>query len=921
MDFASLAISVQQEGLGAVVLAQDSKTARYIYKQMREISAENVYYLEEKEEIDFKVESRDRDVTRNRLKVLCKLGVRSEKLVVVMSETAFNQPVMDKKYFTNPLTFALNQTISLEKVAQELLDLGYVREVAVEGEGQFSIRGGILDFSGINGNFRIELFGDEIDSIREFDIGTQRSIGKVDRVGVLPTKEGGESSIIDFFDKKPIILAYETCAIKEDEVVFGEDDASIEQLAEQIRINKQEKKEKAKRAPARPKDSERIASYFELEKGDYVVHQIHGIAIFNGVCEMEVGGVNGDYLELLYAGTDKMFVPVAQMDMVYKYIGKEGNIKLSRLGGSEWKNTKSRVRASCEDIAEKLIDLYAKRQEETGFAFSEDNTWQREFEETFEYEETPDQLRAIEEVKADMQSYKPMDRLLCGDVGYGKTEVAMRAAFKAAIDGKQVAYLCPTTVLAYQQYEAFAKRMEKFGVKLALLSRFRTPAEQKKIITKLKNGEVDIVIGTHRLLQKDIVYKNLGLLIVDEEQRFGVTHKERIKEIKTNVDVLTLTATPIPRTLHMSLIGIRDMSTISHPPHDRYPVATYVLEYDEEVINMAILKEIARGGQVYYLHNRVETIERIAEKIKAISSDIIVEVAHGQMSASELEEIMMRMAEGEIDVLICTTIIETGLDIPNVNTIIIEDADRMGLAQLYQLRGRVGRSNRLAHCYLTFRRDKILTEVAEKRLNAIEQFTEFGSGFKIALRDLEIRGAGNLVGSQQHGHMDAIGYDLYCKFLGEAIEKFKSSSKDEPSLPLDDEETIINVPINASIPHDYIQGERYRLEMYKRIASVRSDEEIADISDELMDRYGKLPESVQNLIKVANLKFIAESLNLAEIRYIQPEYPGGVCQYLFKLKKGKGKNFTTKGNNLAKVGNIDFLLEYVKNFVTLLTTK
>jgi len=371
----------------------------------------------------------------------------------------------------------------------------------------------------------------------------------------------------------------------------------------------------------------------------------------------------------------------------------------------------------------------------------------------------------------------------------------------------------------------------------------------------------------------------------------------------------------------MSLIGIRDMSTISHPPHDRYPVATYVLEYDDEVIKRVILKEIARGGQVYYLHNRVETIERIAEKIKAISSDIIVEVAHGQMSASELEEIMMRMAEGEIDVLICTTIIETGLDIPNVNTIIIEDADRMGLAQLYQLRGRVGRSNRLAHCYLTFRRDKILTEVAEKRLNAIEQFTEFGSGFKIALRDLEIRGAGNLVGSQQHGHMDAIGYDLYCKFLGEAIEKFKSSSKDEPSLPLDDEETIINVPINASIPHDYIQGERYRLEMYKRIASVRSDEEIADISDELMDRYGKLPESVQNLIKVANLKFIAESLNLAEIRYIQPEYPGGVCQYLFKLKKGKGKNFTTKGNNLAKVGNIDFLLEYVKNFVTLLTTK
>jgi len=833
-----------------------------------------------------------------------------------MSETAFNQAVISKEFFEKPLTLKLNQTIDLEKNAQELFDLGYVREIAVEGEGQFSIRGGILDFSGINGNFRIELFGDEIDSIRRFEIDSQRSIEKIDKVSVLPAEElNGTAKVTDYFKEAPAILAYNDCAIKENEVIFGEDDTNLEQLAEQIRINKLEKKEKAKRAPAKPKDAERIANYFELEKGDFVVHQIHGIAVFNGICEMEIGGVNGDYLELDYAGTDKMFVPVSQMDMVYKYIGKEGNIKLSKLGGSEWKNTKSKVRAACEDIAEKLIALYAKRQEVTGVAFSEDNAWQSEFEDDFEYEETPDQLRAIEEVKADMQSFKPMDRLLCGDVGYGKTEVAMRAAFKAATDGKQVAYLCPTTVLASQQYAAFAKRMEKFGIKLALLSRFRTAAEQRETVKKLAEGEIDIVIGTHRLLQKDIVYKNLGLLIVDEEQRFGVTHKERIKEIKTNVDVLTLTATPIPRTLHMSLVGIRDMSTISHPPHDRYPVATYVLEYNEEVINRAVLKEIARGGQVYYLHNNIETIHRIADKISKISPDINVSVAHGRMNENELEKIMINMAEGEIDVLVCTTIIETGLDIPNVNTIIIENADKMGLAGLYQLRGRVGRSNRLAHAYLTFQRDKILTEVAEKRLNAIEQFTEFGSGFRIALRDLEIRGAGNLVGSQQHGHMDAIGYDLYCKFLSEAIEKLKTGDAMEEA----EEETLINVPTNAFIPRDYVQGENYRLEMYKKIASVKSDEEIADITDELTDRYGVLPESVQNLIKVANLKFIAEELNLAEIRYIAPEYPGGVCKYLFKMKRNKGKSFTINGNNPRQTSNIDFLLDYVKNFVTLLT--
>ncbi|MCL2739597.1 MAG: transcription-repair coupling factor [Oscillospiraceae bacterium] len=951
-EFVSLSFSVWQKFQKPIlILAEDVKIARFLYKEIREMNSKIVHYLEPKEEIDFEVIAHDKDVTYNRLKTLNQMA-NNPNQVFVMAERAFAQNVVDKKHFALPMKLSIGQATNLENIIQHLTNLGYINEVAVEGLGQFSVRGGIIDISGVNGDFRIELFGDEIDSIRKFDVNTQRSTQKIDNCAILPSKEFDESAkIADYFvttdcgvvppqqrgggiaehtsrggddggafrkSNDVIILAYNACKIQEELTLLGSEDASIEQLAEAIRIQKADKKEKRK--PPAPEYSQKISTYYDLQDGDFVVHQIHGIAKFLGIKPIEINDIRGDYLELAFAGTDKIFVPVQQLDMVFKYVGKnEDNIKLSKLGSTDWKNTKARVKKACQDIAEQLIALYAKRQEIAGRAFSEDTEWQIEFEETLEYDETPDQLRAIEEVKTDMEAHKPMDRLLCGDVGYGKTEVAMRAAFKAVIDRTQVAYLCPTTVLASQHFETFTKRMNQFGVKIELLSRFRTAKEQKATLERLASGQTDIVIGTHRLLQKDVKYKNLGLLIIDEEQRFGVTHKERIKEIKTNVDVLTLSATPIPRTLHMSLVGIRDMSTLAKPPRDRYPVATYVLEYDDEVIHKAIFKEIARGGQVYYLHNRVETIQKVASDIAKISPNIEVRIAHGQMKERELEQIMHQMANREIDVLICTTIIETGLDIPNVNTIIIENADRMGLAQLYQLRGRVGRSNRLAHAYLTYRPDKIISEVAEKRLNAIAQFTEFGSGFRIALRDLEIRGAGNLVGAQQSGHMDAIGYDLYCKFLSEAIEDLRNSS---PLLKggadevggglLDDEETLINIPVNAYIPHSYIPGETYRLEMYKRIASLKTADDIADCINELLDRYGKVPPEVQNLIEVAELKSIAESLNLVEIRYIQPEFPGGAPKYLFKMKRGTGDNFTIAGNDPAKIPNLKFLLSYTK---------
>lgn len=616
---------------------------------------------------------------------------------------------------------------------------------------------------------------------------------------------------------------------------------------------------KRRRRAVRPKGS-KIDSFVDLHEGDFIVHQSHGIGKYLGIEQLNVDGVKKDYLKIVYKDGDTLYVPTDQMTQIYKYIGKEGvNVRLNRLGGADWNKTKQRVKASCEEMAEQLIALYAKRASIEGIRFSKDTEWQRDFEAAFPYEETEDQLRSIAEVKADMECAHPMDRLLCGDVGYGKTEVALRAAFKAVMDGYQVAYLVPTTILANQHYNTFRQRLREYPMKCAMLSRFCTTAQQKEIVKQLASGEIDIVIGTHKLLQKNIKFRKLGLLIIDEEQRFGVAHKEKIKELREEIDVLTLSATPIPRTLHMSMTGIRDMSILSEPPAERYPVATYVLEYDEHVIREALQKELGRNGQVYYLFNRVQGIHRVSQKISDWFPDVRVAVAHGKMPESELEAIMMDMSEGSIDILVCTTIIETGLDIANVNTIIIEDADRMGLSQLYQLRGRVGRSNRLAYAYLTFKRDKVLTEEAEKRLLAIKEFTEFGAGFKVAMRDLEIRGTGNLIGAQQHGHMDAVGYDMYCRLLEEAVQEKRG-------LPVKKKvETLIDLPVSAYIPENYIPIHQLRLEMYKKIAAIENEEEFSDVYDEISDRFGEVPQAVYDLMTVSLIKSYASRFKVVEL--------------------------------------------------------
>ena len=615
-----------------------------------------------------------------------------------------------------------------------------------------------------------------------------------------------------------------------------------------------------KRRVRRVQNADKLKSYNDISVGDYVVHETHGIGKYMGLHRMTVNGVTKDYFKIQYRGTDVLYVPVDQLDVLYKYIGgTDKPLKLNKLGGKEWNNAKQRVRASTAELAAQLVKLYAARENIKGFAYSADSPWQREFEDTFEYQETFDQLRAIEEVKEDMEKPRPMDRLLCGDVGFGKTEVALRAAFKAVSDSKQVAYFCPTTVLALQHYETFSKRMENFPVKVEMLSRFRTPTQIKRIIKQLKTGEVDIVIGTHRLLSKDVVFKDLGLLIVDEEQRFGVAHKERLKELKNSVDVLTMTATPIPRTLHMAMTSVRDMSVLTEPPENRYPVQTFVLEENEAVILDAIRNEISRGGQVFYLFNSVSGIYGKARYIQSKFPSARVAVGHGKMREEELEDIMCDMAEGSVDVLVCTTIIETGLDIPNANTIIIENADRMGLAQLYQLRGRVGRSNRSAYAYLMYKRDKVLTEVASKRLRAIREFTEFGSGFKIAMRDLEIRGAGNILGPEQHGHMDAVGYDMYCKLLRESINE----AQDAPSA-----ETVsvaIDIEADAYLPDSYIPNQNQRIDMYKRIAAIETEDDKYETEEELEDRYGPLPAPVGNIIEIAMLKCAARDVGIIEI--------------------------------------------------------
>ena len=605
-----------------------------------------------------------------------------------------------------------------------------------------------------------------------------------------------------------------------------------------------------------------LQSLSDITPGDYVVHVTNGIGIFQGIVKQDIRGVVKDYIAIRYAGTDMLYVPVTQLDLVSKYVGprEDSGVKLNKLNSAEWQRTRSRVRAAVKDMAKELIALYSKRMHTEGFAFSPDTDWQRDFEDRFPYEETDDQLRCIDEIKHDMEMARPMDRLLCGDVGFGKTEVAIRAAFKAVMDGKQVAVLVPTTILSWQHYQTFMQRMDGFPVTVELLSRFRSPKQQEDIIRRLKTGEIDIIIGTHRILQKDVQFKDLGLCIIDEEQRFGVAHKERLKELKTSVDVLTLSATPIPRTLNMAMSGIRDMSTIEEAPQDRYPVQTYVIEHDMGILCEAMEKELRRGGQVYYLHNRVESIESTAAKIKEMMPSARIAVAHGRMGEEELSEIWRDLLEGDIDILVCTTIIETGVDVPNCNTLIIEDADRLGLAQLHQIRGRVGRSTRRASAYFTFKRGKELSEIANRRLSAIREYTEFGSGFKIAMRDLEIRGAGNVLGAQQHGHMEAVGYDMYLQLLGEAVEEEKGEKPISRK-----KECLIDMQIDAHIPDNYIKSIPQRLAVYRRIADIKNTEDAEDVKDELRDRFGEIPQSVQGLIDVSLLRNTAAAKGIYEI--------------------------------------------------------
>ena len=606
----------------------------------------------------------------------------------------------------------------------------------------------------------------------------------------------------------------------------------------------------------------RIQDFAELSVGDFVVHEKHGLGIYRGIEKVEVDRIVKDYIKIEYRGGSNLYIPATQLDCLQKYSGADASKapKLNKLGTQEWNKTKSKVRGAVKNIAKELVELYAVRQEKEGYVCGPDTVWQREFEEMFPYEETEDQLSAIEDAKRDMESTRIMDRLICGDVGYGKTEVALRAAFKEVQESRQVAYLAPTTILTQQIYNTFVQRMKEFPVRVELLCRFRTPAQQKKAIEDLKKGQVDVIIGTHRILSKDVQFKNLGLLIVDEEQRFGVTHKEKIKQLKKDVDVLTLTATPIPRTLHMSLIGIRDMSVLEEPPMDRMPIQTYVMEYDEETVREAINRELRRGGQVYYVYNRVTDIADVALRIAKLVPDARVDFAHGQMSERELENVMYSFVNGDIDVLVSTTIIETGLDISNVNTMIIHDSDRYGLSQLYQLRGRIGRSNRTAYAFLMYRKNVMLKETAEKRLAAIREYTDLGSGFKIAMRDLELRGAGNLLGAQQHGHMNAVGYDLYCKMLNEAVKEAKGIHT------MEDFETSVDLNVDAYIPDSYISNEFQKLDIYKRIAGIETQQDYDDMLEELLDRFGEPGKAVLNLLAIAKLKAIAHQGYVTEIK-------------------------------------------------------
>ncbi len=914
--------------------------------------------------------------------------LRGEPVIVLAGAEAAVQKVMPREDFlASRLTVATGETVVRDNLLASLVRFGYERVDQVESRGQFSVRGGIIDIFPVNRELplRLELWGDEVDSLREFDPASQRSQGNLERADVLPlaepehagkrvpflsylpggagvyfdepsrvreeisrlTKENpevkgriftwadlaatakaynvtflslllqrvpqaepgaiisvaakgvapfhrqmdmlvdelqawlarGRAVVIFMSGREKAVALQKNLAAEGLRTAYAESPAAVTPATVLVTVGTLSAgfelpaaalvavteldifgRQKKRRLPRIAKEQQ-INYFRDINVGDYVVHVNHGIGKYAGVETLEVAGVHKDYFLIHYAGDDKLYVPTDQVQLLQKYIGSEGDVpRLHRMGGSDWLKAKTRARAAATDLAKELIALYAQRQVAPGYAFEADTPWQKEFEEAFPYEETADQLTALAEIKADMERSLPMDRLLCGDVGYGKTEVALRAAFKAIMSGKQVAVLVPTTVLAQQHYQTFSTRMAGFGPVVEVMSRFRSPREQREVAARVNAGKVDVLIGTHRLLQGDVVFPNLGLLIVDEEQRFGVAQKEKLKRWRTDVDVLTLTATPIPRTLHMSLVGVRDMSVIETPPEDRLPVQTYVVEYHEEIIRDAIRRELKRGGQVYFVYNRVQTIDRVAERLAELLPDARVKVGHGQMAEELLEQVMLDYYEDEYDVLVCTSIIENGLDVPNANTIIVYDADRFGLSQLYQMRGRVGRSPRLAYAYFTYRAEKVLTEVAEKRLQAIKEFAELGAGFKIAMRDLEIRGAGNLLGSQQHGHIVSVGFEMYCRLLDEAVAELKGGKAPEPPP-----EPVLEFSIDAYLDGDYISDAMHKIEIYQRIAAIRSEEHIKDIIDELIDRFGEPTPPVLNLLMVARLKNLARQLGIRSL--------------------------------------------------------
>ncbi|BAL83898.1 putative transcription-repair-coupling factor [Selenomonas ruminantium subsp. lactilytica TAM6421] len=949
-----------------------------------------VLELPELDMMTVQAQARSMERSARRMDVLVRL-MRKDPVIVLAKATAAVQKGISRQDFARlSVSISMGDEIPLEKLLQRLVQLGYEHADEVERIGQFSSRGGIVDVYPINGEnpLRIEFFGDEIDSLREFDLESKRSLKNINSGTIMPlaqTDSAGQAEVfLSYLEGKGAVLfdeptrlreqmrtmvrenpdikgkvfSWETIqeAAKENRVLYtamllqqvhgAEPQQTISFTAPNVAsfqrqmdllmdeisrwlVQKQRilillsEKSKAdslrellarhrypslvidagtelrhdcvniqvgrlingfemaaaslvvvtekdifghakRRAIRKESKGEKLSHFRDIKPGDYVVHSAHGIGKYIGVETLDVGGIHKDYLHIKYGGDDKLYVPTEQVNLLQKYIGAEGEVpRLHRMGGTEWAKAKARAKKSVEDIAKQLIEIYAKRRQAKGFAFAPDDSSQHDFEDAFPYQETDDQLKAIAEIKADMEKEKPMDRLLCGDVGFGKTEVAIRAAYKAAMDGKQVAVLVPTTVLAQQHFQTFNARFMEFAPKVDVICRFRTLKEQKQTIEKVKMGQVDILIGTHAILnQNKVQFKNLGLLIVDEEQRFGVKQKDKIRKLSAGIDVLTLSATPIPRTLHMSLVGARDMSIIETPPADRFPVQTYVVEDNDAIIAGAIKREIKRGGQVYFVYNRVDTIDRMREKLEALVPDARIQTAHGQMPEALLERVMMDFYEGEYDILLATSIVENGLDVANANTIIVYNADHFGLSQLYQMRGRVGRSHHMAFAYFVYQADKILTETAEKRLQAMKEFAELGAGFKIAMRDLEIRGAGNLLGSQQHGHIASVGFEMYCKLLEEAVDKLQHGEKEVAEVQPD---PIIDLQVEAYIDGDYVSDAMHKIEIYQRIAAIRSNEEIKYLLDELIDRFGEPSQAVMNLLEVARIKNYARELKIRTI--------------------------------------------------------